>query len=183
MKKRDRAFITFYDAVVEAATFCAVLKDGVQSAIDRAVQHDVEPASPDEPITDVHARQLGSMVFLQLAAAYPALQPRLQITSKGAVGETLNRNPTFIVIYDENIQTVKACVVPREEVQGAIERAMKHDLGLASPDEPITDEHARLLGGMAFLILASGYPEMRPRLQITTKQPVNWTPVLHPDSL
>lgn len=183
MKKRDRAFITFYDAAVETVTFCAVLKDGAQGAIDRAVQHDVEPASPDEPITDAHARLLGSMTFLQLAAAYPALQSRLQITAKGSARWKPNGDPAAITFYDEATQTVKVCTVSRDEVQVAIERAMKHDLGLESPDAPITNEHARLLGGMAFLILASGYPELRPRLQITTKRPVNWTPALHPDAL
>lgn len=181
MEKRHWTFIVFYEEGTQTVKFCSALRSRVQGAIDRVEQHDVGPASPDEPITDVHARQLGNMAFLQLAAAYPVLL--LQITTKGAETWMPNRAPAFITFYDDATQIVKACVVPKDEVQGAIERAMKHGVGPESPDYPITDEHARLLGGMAYLMHAAGYPELRPRLQITTKQPVNWAPVRHPDSL
>ncbi|KOE22386.1 hypothetical protein, partial [Burkholderia multivorans] len=60
--------------------------------------------------------------------------------------------------------------------QGAIDRAVSHEIEPQEPDAPIGDEHARVLGGMIFLILAAGYPELRSRLQITTKEPMDWTP-------
>ncbi|WP_105132613.1 hypothetical protein [Burkholderia sp. BE12] len=93
------------------------------------------------------------------------------------------KDRAVVTYYDEDTQTFKTCVVLRDRIQGAVDRALQHEIEPEDPEAPITDEHARLLGGMTFLILASGYPELRPRLQITTKEPMDWTPVDPPESL
>lgn len=84
------------------------------------------------------------------------------------------KDRAVVTYYDDETQTVKTCVVLKDRVQSAIERAVQHTVEPETSDAPITDEHARLLGGMTFMILAAGYPEMRPRLQITTREPMNW---------
>jgi len=81
----------------------------------------------------------------------------------------------LVTFYDDETQTVKTCAILKDRIQGAIDRAVLHDAGPDLPNEPITDEHARLLGGMAFLLLATGAPELRSRLQITTKEPMLWS--------
>lgn len=90
------------------------------------------------------------------------------------------KDRAVVTYYDDETQTVKTCVVLRDRVQGAIDRALAHAVEPKKPEEPITDEHARLLGGMTFLILAGGYPELRPRCKITTTEPMDWTPVNPP---
>jgi len=82
----------------------------------------------------------------------------------------------IVTFYDDQTQTVKTCAILKDRIQGAIDRAVLHDSGPDQPDEAITDEHARLLGGMAFLLLATGAQELRSRLQITTKEPMIWAP-------
>jgi hypothetical protein len=84
------------------------------------------------------------------------------------------RGRAIITFYDDQTQTVKTCAILKDRVQDAIDRAVPHNAGPDQPDEPITDEHARLLGGVAFLLLAAGAPELRSRLQITTKAPMVW---------
>ncbi|SEJ99119.1 hypothetical protein [Paraburkholderia diazotrophica] len=86
----------------------------------------------------------------------------------------------MITFYDEETQTFKTCVTLRSRVQTAIDRAVVHTVEPESQNEPITDEHARLLGAMAFLQFAAGNPELRSRLQTTTKEPMNWSPVKRP---
>ncbi|NIF53637.1 hypothetical protein F3J19_16290 [Burkholderia sp. Ax-1724] len=86
------------------------------------------------------------------------------------------KDRAVITFYDDATQTVKTCVVLRDRVQSAIDRAVAHTVEPEDSGAPVTDEHARLLGGTSFLILAAGYPELRPRLQITTKEPMDWTP-------
>ncbi|KVT46733.1 hypothetical protein [Burkholderia multivorans] len=86
------------------------------------------------------------------------------------------KDRAVVTYYDEETQTFKTCAVLRDRVQGAIDRAVSHEIEPQEPDVPIGDEHARVLGGMIFLILAAGYPELRSRLQITTKEPMDWTP-------
>ena len=86
------------------------------------------------------------------------------------------KNRAVVTYYDDETQTVKTCVVLRHRVQGAIDAALSHTVDPEASDAPITDEHARLLGGMTFLLLAGGYPELRLRLQITTAEPMDWTP-------
>ena len=90
------------------------------------------------------------------------------------------KDRAVVTYYDDETQTVKTCVVLRDRVQAAIDRALPHTVEPEEPGSTITDEHARLLGGMTFLILAGGYPELRPRLQITTKEPMDWTPTKPP---
>jgi hypothetical protein len=90
------------------------------------------------------------------------------------------KDRAVVTYYDDETQTVKTCVVLKDRVQRAIDAAVQHTVEPEAPDAPITDEHARLLGGMAFLILAAGYPEMRGRLQITTREPMKWEPDVPP---
>jgi len=86
-----------------------------------------------------------------------------------------SQDRAIVTFYDDQTQTVKTCVVLKDRVQDAIHRAVLHNAGPDQPNEPITDEHARLLGGIAFLLLATGAPELRSRLQITTKEPMVWS--------
>ncbi|MGN6082033.1 hypothetical protein [Trinickia sp.] len=92
----------------------------------------------------------------------------------------VTKDRAVVTYYDSETQTVKTCVVLKDRVQGAIDRAVQHSVAPEAADAPITDEDARLLGGTTFLILAAGYPEMRARLQITTKEPMTWEPPAPP---
>lgn len=83
----------------------------------------------------------------------------------------------FVVLYDEETQQFTASTVAKSRIESAMGKAIRLDVAPEQKDEPITDEHARLLGGMAFLVLASGYPELRSRLQVTTKEPMKWDSV------
>jgi hypothetical protein len=85
----------------------------------------------------------------------------------------------FISFYDEASGQVKFCVVLRDRVQAAIDRALTMSVPPDAPEhsqELITDEDARKLGGMAILVHAKAHPELRERLRITTEAPMNWTP-------
>lgn len=88
-----------------------------------------------------------------------------------------------IVFYDEEMEQVRICTVFRKEVQAVIDREIARSGGMTIPPDaeandarPLTDEDARQLGGLAILMQAGVHPELRPRLQITTKVPVDWTP-------
>jgi hypothetical protein len=91
----------------------------------------------------------------------------------------------FISFYDEDAQQLKFCIVPRAHVQTSIDRALVMSVPPNAPEhsnEPITDEDARKLGGMAYLCHAKEHAELRERLQITTEEPMNWSPA-RPDSV
>ncbi|WP_244196206.1 hypothetical protein [Paraburkholderia susongensis] len=47
-------------------------------------------------------------------------------------------------------------------------------------DQPITNEDARQLDGMMMLLQGYANPELRERLQITTAEQMNWTPMKPP---
>ncbi|MFM0325613.1 hypothetical protein [Caballeronia glebae] len=83
-----------------------------------------------------------------------------------------------IVFYDEDASQIRLCNVPRDRVQAAIDRAgFIFNVPTDAPDHssaPVTDEHARQIGGMAILVQASEHPELRPRLDLTLLQPINW---------
>jgi len=92
---------------------------------------------------------------------------------------TNKREFAFISFYDEDTQQVKFCVVPRQHVQASIDSAVTLTAPPDAPEnstEPITDEDARKLGGIAYLCHAREHVELRQRLQITTEQPVDWAP-------
>lgn len=89
-----------------------------------------------------------------------------------------------IIFYDEDSQQLKMCTVFRREIQVAIDREIARTGGTTIPPDapehstqPIGDEDARKLGSMAILMQAFAHPELRERLQITTAEPVNWTPM------
>jgi hypothetical protein len=76
--------ITYYDADTQTMRNCTVLRSHVQAAIDRASGISVPPdaeAFSEAPIKDEDARKLGGMIYLILAASYPELRARLQITT------------------------------------------------------------------------------------------------------
>ncbi|WP_085481213.1 hypothetical protein [Paraburkholderia susongensis] len=82
-----------------------------------------------------------------------------------------------IVFYDAQTQQIKICTVLRSQVQSAIDRAAAMTVPPEAEEnstEPVTDEHARQLGGMAILIQAMSNPDLRERLQITTAHPMRW---------
>jgi len=96
-----------------------------------------------------------------------------------------NKEKACITFYDEEVQMVRTCTVPRAYVQTAIDRALVMNVppdAQEHSEEPVTDEDARKLGGMAYLILASNHPELRARLKITTAEPIDWTPIPKPGS-
>ncbi|NML33413.1 hypothetical protein [Paraburkholderia antibiotica] len=93
------------------------------------------------------------------------------------------RESAFISFYDKETGQVKFCVVLRERVQAAIDRALTLTLPPDAPDHsqaPFTDEDARKLGAMALLAHGNAHPELRERLEITTEAPMDWTPVEPP---
>ncbi|MDR5737836.1 MULTISPECIES: hypothetical protein [unclassified Caballeronia] len=83
-----------------------------------------------------------------------------------------------IVFYDEDTQQLQLCNVRRDDVQSAIERAgFVFDVPTDAPDNrsaPVTDEHARQIGGMALLVQAHVHPELRTRLHLTLNEPIDW---------
>ena len=92
-----------------------------------------------------------------------------------------------IIFYDDETEQIKLCTVFRKEVQAVIDREIARSGGMTIPPgaeaheaQPITDEDARKLGGLAILMQAGAHPELRERLQITTAEPVDWTSPLHP---
>ncbi|AIP70963.1 hypothetical protein [Burkholderia pseudomallei] len=92
-----------------------------------------------------------------------------------------------IVFYDEDSEQIRMCTVLRKEVQAVIDREMARSGGMTIPPDaepndarPITDEDARKLGGIAILMQAGAHPKLRERLQITTAEPVTWTPIRPP---
>jgi hypothetical protein len=92
-----------------------------------------------------------------------------------------------IIFYDEDTQQLKMCTVFRREVQAVIDREIARTGGMTiPPDAPehstqlIGDEDARKLGGMAILMQAGVHAELRERVQITTAEPINWTPARPP---
>jgi hypothetical protein len=88
----------------------------------------------------------------------------------------------FITFYDEQTQTLKVCTVPKASIQSSIDRALVLDVAPERPDEKVTDEHARQLGGLAIHMLAAAIPELQARIQITTKEPIDWSPIPEPGS-
>nr|WP_158902596.1 hypothetical protein [Burkholderia sp. L27(2015)] len=93
------------------------------------------------------------------------------------------REFAFISFYDEVTQQVKFCVVPRAHVQASIDRAVILNAAPDAPEhssDPITDEDARKLGGIAYMCHAREHLELRERLQITTEEPTNWSPTPPP---
>jgi hypothetical protein len=92
-----------------------------------------------------------------------------------------------IVFYDDETQQLRMCTVFRREVQGVIDRELARSGGMTIPpdaqehsSQPIGDEDARKLGALAILMQAGVHDELRKRLQITTAEPVNWTPTKPP---
>ncbi|MDR5743685.1 hypothetical protein QCE73_11040 [Caballeronia sp. LZ029] len=99
-----------------------------------------------------------------------------------------DRRRATIVFYDEDSQQLQVCTVRRDAVQSAIAERTAAGFVFNLPadradrcSEPVTDEHARLIGCMAILSQAQAHPELRPRLQITTANPMNWEPIERPD--
>jgi len=93
------------------------------------------------------------------------------------------REFAFISFYDEATQQVKFCVVPRAQIQASIDRALVLSAPPDAPErptDPITDEDARKLGGIAYMCHAREHVELRERLQITTEEPMNWSPTPPP---
>jgi hypothetical protein len=95
-----------------------------------------------------------------------------------------NKDIAFVSFYDADVGQVKFCIVNRAQVQGAIDRALIITVppdAAENSNEPITDDDARRLGGMAFLCHGKRHPELRARFQITTEHPVDWNPITPPD--
>ena len=88
-----------------------------------------------------------------------------------------------ILYYDEDTQQLKICTVPRSRVQAIIDNASPMTIPPDAPEHStsaITDEDARQLGSMAILIQAMAHLELRQRLQITTAEPMDWSPIKPP---
>jgi hypothetical protein len=92
-----------------------------------------------------------------------------------------------IVFYDEGTQQLRMCTVFRREVQTVIDRELDRSGGMTIPpdapehsSQPICDEDARKLGAMAILMQAVVHDDLRKRLQITTADPIDWTPAKPP---
>jgi hypothetical protein len=83
-----------------------------------------------------------------------------------------------IVFYDEATQQLQLCTVPRDRVQAAIARAgFVFSVPTDAPDhatQPVTDEHAPQIGYMSILNQAKSHSELRPRLQLTLHEPIEW---------
>jgi len=90
------------------------------------------------------------------------------------------RENAFITFYDEQTSTLKVCAVAKASIQSSIDRALVLTVAPEQPDENVTDEHARQLGGLAIHILAAGVPESQARIRITTLEPVDWPPIPKP---
>jgi hypothetical protein len=90
------------------------------------------------------------------------------------------REKAFITFYDAQTNTLKVCSVAKESIQSSIDRALVLTVAPEQSDENVTDEHARQLGGLAIHILAAGIPELQARIRITTKEPVDWSPIPKP---
>ncbi|WP_239482951.1 hypothetical protein [Paraburkholderia sp. C35] len=97
----------------------------------------------------------------------------------------MNNEVAFVSFYDETTAQIKFCLVSRSAVQGAIDNAL---VMTVPPDasehsvDPITDEDARKLGGMALLCHGKAHPELLGRLKIATEAPLNWTQTSAPGS-
>jgi hypothetical protein len=87
----------------------------------------------------------------------------------------------FVTFYDQQTNTLKVCSVAKASIQASIDRALVLSVAPEQPDENVTDEHARQLGGLAIHILAAGIPELQARIRITTQEPVDWTPIPKPE--
>ena len=92
------------------------------------------------------------------------------------------REKALVTFYDEQTHSLKVCAVSKASIQSSIDQALILDMPPEQPDEAITDEHARQLGGMAVLLLATGIPELRARIRITTEEPMDWSPIPKPGS-
>ena len=93
------------------------------------------------------------------------------------------REVAFVSFYDSDTGQVRFCIVPRSRVQGAIENALVLNIPPSAPDDsrdPLTDEDARKLGGMALLCHGKEHPELRDRLKITGGESVTWTSARRP---
>jgi hypothetical protein len=86
----------------------------------------------------------------------------------------------FITFYDDESDTFKYSWLRRSTVEPFLDRAPIDALPSPAPGAPITNEDARLLGGMAFLSLVGGRHNLRDRLEIATTTPMDWTPPVPP---
>jgi hypothetical protein len=86
----------------------------------------------------------------------------------------------FITFYDDQSDTFKYSWLRRSTIQPFLDRAPVDALPSPAPGAPITNEDARLLGGMTFLNLIGGHESLRDRLKITTATPMDWTPPVAP---
>ncbi|WP_051888256.1 hypothetical protein [Caballeronia sordidicola] len=82
----------------------------------------------------------------------------------------------FITFYDDESDTFKYSWLRRSTVEPFLDRAPLDALPSPAAGAPITNEDARLLGGMAFLSMVGRRQSLRERLQITTAAPMDWTP-------
>jgi hypothetical protein len=90
-----------------------------------------------------------------------------------------NKDVAFVSFYDADVGQVKFCIVARSQVQSAIDRTLSISVPPDAPEnstEPITDDDARRLGGMALLCHGKMHPELRARFQITTEHALDWNP-------
>ncbi|OLL27977.1 hypothetical protein BTH42_30245 [Burkholderia sp. SRS-W-2-2016] len=88
-----------------------------------------------------------------------------------------------IIFYDENTGQIKVCSVMRSKIQPLLDKALTMNVPPDSADhsdQPITDEDARQVGGLAILLQGYANPELRARLQIATAEPMDWAPVIPP---
>jgi len=86
----------------------------------------------------------------------------------------------FVSFYDSDTDQVRFCIVPRSRVQSAIDNALVMNVPPSAPDDsrdPLTDEDARKLGGMALLCHGKQHPELRERLKFAGAESVSWTAV------
>ncbi|QIN60194.1 hypothetical protein SBC1_01690 [Caballeronia sp. SBC1] len=86
----------------------------------------------------------------------------------------------FITFYDDESDAFKYSWLRRSTVEPFLDRAPIDALPSPAPGAPITNEDARLLGGMAFMSLVGGRQSLRDRLEIVTATPMDWTPPVPP---
>jgi hypothetical protein len=91
-----------------------------------------------------------------------------------------DNDKVFILYYDDERDTFRYSWLRRSAVEPFLDRAPVDALPSPAPGAPITDEDARLLGGMAFMSMTGGRQSLRDRLEITTAAPMDWTPPAAP---
>ena len=85
-----------------------------------------------------------------------------------------------IVYYDAETGVLKGCATFLSKLEPVIQQRVSVDLPFDSHDA-ITDEDARKIGGYVIMLIAGGEPELREKLQITTSEPMDWTPIKRPE--